>query len=595
MQRHPVSTLTGLDVAAAQVGRTGQPTDHHRAGDAPRAAIGQPTDHHRPSFHHHFRAAPGLLVGLLLAVLPGLAVALEPSPWAAPVIGTAGSRSLGDLFYPTLGNGGYDTLAIDLDIRWAAPDLEHRSGEASVATVLSLLTTQDLSSFSLDLVAETAEVASVLVDGEPASFVQVADDRKLVVTLPVPLAAGSAFAVEVASTAVPGPVPRTGEDATFGTTPAAVREARIREGRGLIADAAGGLLLIAQPNGAHTLFPVNDHPLDKASIRVTLTAPPGMVGVATGGLEWMAVAPDGALTTTWASDDPLASHVLSLGVGDRVLHSGPVVGGTSYRSAIPTEVDALAPALLDELPQVVAWLEEAIGVDHPFDTFGLIIYSGRPTTAILEGQTLVLLPETFLSPPADRCRVLGTVVHEAAHQWFGNAAAIARWDEKWLSEGHATYYEWRWLAEHDCLGAEADLRASPAPTDPDAALDARMREAYVDAEAIRAAYGPPSGIADPAAAYTAAIYDQGALALYALRLEVGEETFGRIERAFLRRFSGGAATTDQLIRVATRVARRDLGPFLDAWLRGSQVPPMPRRPDWTTAAAVIPPSPSPAG
>ena len=533
------------------------------------------------------------MVALLVASAPGGASAqtprpsLAPSPSAALTVGTSGARSLGDPFYPTLGNGGYDTLAIDLDVRWAAPDASHRSGEASVTTGLSLLATQDLAAFSLDLVTETADVSSVLVDGEPAAFVQVELDRKLVVTPTAPIPRGADFTVEVASTAVPGPVPRTGEDRTFGRTGTGVRPARVREGRGLIADGEGGMLLAAQPNGAHTLFPVNDHPLDKATVRVTLTAPPGMVGIATGALERLAVAPDGSLTTTWASDDPVASHVLSLGVGDRVLRAGPVADGVTYRSAIPSELEAAAPALLDELPALMAWLVEAIGLDHPFDTFGLLLYSGRPTEAILEGQTLALMPATVLSPLADRCAVLGTVVHEMAHQWFGDAASIARWDEKWLSEGHATYYEWRWLAEHGCLDRAPEPADDPDATarprlDPDAALDTRMREAYREAAGVRGAFGPPSAIADPAAAYTAAIYDQGALALYALRLEVGDDVFGRVERAFLRRTSGAAATTDQLIKVASRVARRDLRPFLEAWLRGAGVPPMPRRPSWTT-------------
>ena len=67
-----------------------------------------------------------------------------------------------------------------------------------------------------------------------------------------------------------------------------------------------------------------------------------MTGIATGTLASARVGADGGLTTTWVSDDPVASHVVSLAIGDRVLRSGPVVDGVTYRSGIPTTIDPLA-------------------------------------------------------------------------------------------------------------------------------------------------------------------------------------------------------------------------------------------------------------
>jgi aminopeptidase N len=525
-----------------------------------------------------------------------------------------GARTLGDPFYPTLGNGGYDTETVDLTVAWVAPDATHPAGHAVVTTVLDLDTTQDLAVLTLDLVTRTARVTGVTVDGTAASFRQDPEDRKLTITLPVTAEAGTPLQVAVVAEVRPGPVPRIGEGIPFRQPGLSAAESRIRLGRGLIADGEGGVLLAAQPNGAHTLFPVNDHPLDKATYRITLTAPPGMTGIATGTLASSRVDADGGLTTTWVSDDPVASHVISLAIGDRVLRSGPVVDGVTYRSGIPTVIDPLADEVLDVLPDLVGWLEDEIGRPYPFDAFGLVAYEGRPTAAILEGQTLVLMPSSVFSPLSDRCAVLGLLVHEAAHQWFGNDLAIARWDEKWLSEGHATWYEWRWLAEHGCLDEEVtsaepvdgsspqtgspDPSTSPEPSPsiaPEQAFEARMRRAYQEAGLVRSVNGPPAAPRTPSDAYTPAIYDQGALALEALRQEIGPKAFGRFQRALLRRGSGGALTTDQLIDVASRVAKRDLRPFLEAWLRGDVVPPMPGRPGWTTDVPVAPPSAEPSG
>ncbi len=545
------------------------------------------------------------------ALALGLATAWGVLPWTALAQGSdalVGARTLGDPFYPTLGNAGYDMVAVDLAVAWTPPDDDHRAGSAAVTTALDLVATQALASLTLDLAPRSVVVDAVTVDGVPATHRQDDRDAKLVVDLPTVQPPGAAFRIVVGATAVPGPVPRIGEGQPWRQPGASLAESRIRLGRGLVADGEGGMFLAAQPNGAHTLFPVNDHPLDKATYRIALTAPPGMTGIATGVLGGTRVASDGSLTTTWVSRQPVASHVVSLGIGDRVLRSGPVEGGLTYRSAVPTEVDPVADPVLDALPGIVGWLEEAIGRPYPFDTFGLLAYAGRPTTAILEGQTLALVPATLFSPLADRCAVMGTLVHEAAHQWFGNDVSIARWDEKWLSEGHATLYEWRWLAENGCLDDEIrqdagvdppggpvrpELSPVPAPSiDAADALAARARRAYAEAGAVRAVSGPPAVPVSPAAAYTAAIYDQGALALLALREEMGDRAFGRFQRMLVRRHSGGSVSTDDLIALASRVARRDLGPFLESWLRGPFVPPMPGHPDWVTHEPAASPRPS---
>jgi aminopeptidase N len=247
---------------------------------------------------------------------------------------------------------------------------------------------------------------------------------------------------------------------------------------------------------------------------------------------------------------------------------------------LPAAAVPLSTPILSRVPEILAWLEDRLGA-YPFDTFGLLTYAGDPTTAILEAQTLVLIPDRIFDPRLAICDVLAAIAHEATHQWFGDDVSLVSWDEKWLSEGHATLYEWSWRAANIC---------------DDGGLEARMHDAYTAAQATRDAGGPPARPNSPEHAYDDTIYGQGALALYALQQKVGVDVFAAIERTFLERFSGGNASTADFIAVASEVAGRDLGAFLDAWLYGADVPAMPGHPDWVVAPAPSPalPAPSPA-
>jgi aminopeptidase N len=145
------------------------------------------------------------------------------------------------------------------------------------------------------------------------------------------------------------------------------------------------------------------------------------------------------------------------------------------------------------------------------------------------------------------------VAHELAHQWFGDSASIARWEDLWIAEGAATYFEVLW----------------PNRDDP-AAFDAEMLAIYdfVATNAIG-----PAVVSSPEQMFTDRTYLRGASALYALRLEVGERTFFRILRNFVRAYRGRNATSRDFIRLAVRVSgRRSVAPLLRAWLYDEAVP-----------------------
>jgi aminopeptidase N len=222
------------------------------------------------------------------------------------------------------------------------------------------------------------------------------------------------------------------------------------------------------------------------------------------------------------------------------------------------------------------WMTGLVG-KYPFDVYG-VLAADELFGYALETQTLSLHPGFLVDetqvPPEVAEPVL---VHELAHQWFGDDIAPAEWSDVWLNEGHATWYEAKW----------ADEKFGISFVD-------RMHAAYVVGNQYRADFGP---VAQPSSSellelFSDNVYNGGALVLYALHQRVGEKTFYEIERKWAQRYRGGSVTTDDFIAHAAKVAHdRELVAFLEAWVYGTTIPPMPGHPDWV-ADPVSTPAPS---
>jgi aminopeptidase N len=165
----------------------------------------------------------------------------------------------------------------------------------------------------------------------------------------------------------------------------------------------------------------------------------------------------------------------------------------------------------------------------------------------------------------------GIVIHELAHQWWGNSVTPADWDDVWLSEGFATYFHGLFL---EGLGGAAALRehmARAAQT---------VREA--SAKGPRAVVEPE--VEDPAAKLSAFTYDKGAWVLHMLRRALGDEAFFTGLRRYYSAHSGGNATTDDLRFALEAASGRDLAAFFRQWLFRPGLPELRLEWRWDEAA-----------
>jgi aminopeptidase N len=455
---------------------------------------------------------------LSVALLATLAVGFTSVPATgemravAPVDGASG---IGDPYWPLDGNGGIDVATYKISNRYAL-ETKRLSGR----TTIELTATQDLTSFALDFLLD---VSKVTVDGEKARFAKTDGGHELRITPDRPLAAGSRHTVVVSYADRPARHSYAGE-------------------RNWLAS-KHEVVTMNEPHMAPWWFPANDHPLDKAVVDVKIRVPNGREVVSNGKLRDREV---GQRSTRWhwRADEPMVPYLAFFAAGDFAIEKG-THRGLPWLVAVSERLDerdqAASMRLMKKTPTVVAGLEKDLG-DYPFSVVGGITTGLNPGFA-LENQTRPTYPAVGASATS-------LVVHELAHQWFGDDIAVERWSDIWLNEGFATFMEWRWTETHGGRSGAAILR-----------------NYYDNVDATSAFWQVVVG--DPGAAkiFDGAVYGRGAMTLQALRNRVGDDVFWRVVRTWLREQRGGNGSTAEFEELAARVSGQDLRAFFDAWLR----------------------------
>jgi aminopeptidase N len=438
---------------------------------------------------------------------------------AMPNYDAGRSQPVADPVYPAFGNPAIDVLHYGLALRWA-PSTRTLSGTAT----LVIRATRVINGIRLDFAAPL-RVDSVTVDDKAAKAMHRGHD--LVISSGQQLARDARAVVVIRyhgrPKALPGPVVR--KDLT---------------GVGLVTRPDGSAFAIQEPYGALTWYPVNDQPSDEALYDVSLTVPRGWAGVSNGVLRSTSTT-GGKVTYNWHAADPMASYLVALGIDRyrRYTAKGPHGLPISYWIR-PQDRDQAMP-VLRKTPQMLAWLEQRFG-RYPFESAG--VFTIREHTG-METQTMVTLGSLKSED----------LLHELAHQWFGDSVGPRTWRDVWLNEGFATYIQFL-LYDVEVLGQ------------PQAPYLTGMRR--LDGE-LRRVHGPP-GHYKPDHFASANVYFPPALMLHQIRKETGDKKFFAMMREWARQHRNVEVSRAVFTTWLNRYTGRNLTPLVNRWLDSPTTP-----------------------
>ncbi|HET6938814.1 MAG TPA: M1 family aminopeptidase [Nocardioides sp.] len=213
---------------------------------------------------------------------------------------------------------------------------------------------------------------------------------------------------------------------------------------------------------------------------------------------------------------------------------------------LPPSTGEIVDGSLAREPEIIDFESRYFG-RYPWRDVGGIIDDAEGLGFALETQTRPIYALDFFTDPISGDDVL---VHELAHQWYGDSLSVHRWKDIWLNEGFATYAEWLW-SEHEGLGTAQEN------------FDFFYNDFIpVDDPWWDVIIGDPG----PDLLFEFPVYFRGAMTLQVLRNTVGDEAFFRILKTWAQSRAGDNVTTSQFINLAEKISGQQLDELFQTWL-----------------------------
>lgn len=305
------------------------------------------------------------------------------------------------------------------------------------------------------------------------------------------------------------------------------------------------------PNRGRNWLSTIDHPSDKSKCEFIVTAPAHYQVVSNGLKMEETVLGDGNRLTHWRQGVPIASWLYVLGVAEFAVQQVDDFDGKAIETWVyRQDRDAGFYDFAEPTKKVLEFYSDYVG---PFSYERLANIQSNSVGGGMEAASAILYGDNSVTGTRS-IRWRNVVIHEIAHQWFGNAVTEYDWDDVWLSEGFATYFTQLFI-EHEYGRDEfvAGMKSSKKRIDDFSAKNPEYTIVH-------------NNLADVKNVVTGQIYQKGSWTLHMLRGKIGTDNFWKGIKTYYAEFQNANATTADFIRNMEEASGQDLEQFFNQWL-----------------------------
>ncbi|MCA0362514.1 MAG: M1 family peptidase [Bacteroidetes bacterium] len=305
------------------------------------------------------------------------------------------------------------------------------------------------------------------------------------------------------------------------------------------------------PNKARHWLPTYDHPSDKATSEFIVVAPSHYKVVSNGLLMEESDLGNNTKLTHWKQSVPVSCWLTVLGVADFAVKYVDRFEGKTVETWVYSKDREAGFYDFDEPTKKV--LELFSSYVGPFAYEKLANIQSVNSGGGMETSSAIFYSDKLINGKRD-VRLRNVVIHELAHQWFGNCVTESTWDDAWLSEGFATFFTMLFIEKE--YGKEEFDKEVIKSKESVFKMAKKMPDFSIVSPRTAEKEDVTSGLT----------YQKGAWILYMLRDMIGENNFKKGIQSYYAKFFNGSATTDDFRIEMEKASGKDLKTFFKQWL-----------------------------